>query len=240
MRITYLYNSGFILEFPKTAIVVDYYAPGHSAAGLASAIHTALTQPGKKPYVFVTHSHADHFDPTVATWRSSIADLGFIVSGDVSLECIGGTTIINPGDVFNDGALAVRAFGSTDAGVSLLIETDGLSVFHAGDLNNWHWNEECSPGEAAAYEASYLSELRLLLEYTDTLDVAIFPIDPRLGRDYTRGAQQFLERMKVRFFVPMHFREEYAAANAFSKEATKYGTRFVELHNMCQAFDIPF
>ena len=34
----------------------------------------------------------------------------------------------------------VHEFGSTDEGGSFYVETDGLRIFHAGDLNHWHWD----------------------------------------------------------------------------------------------------
>lgn len=30
------------------------------------------------------------------------------------------------------------AAGSTDSGVSWIVETEGKRIFHAGDLNNWY------------------------------------------------------------------------------------------------------
>jgi hypothetical protein len=38
--------------------------------------------------------------------------------------------------------LEVRTFGSTDAGVSFWLRADGLTIFHAGDLNWWRWSGE--------------------------------------------------------------------------------------------------
>ena len=43
----------------------------------------------------------------------------------------------------------MRAFRSTDQGVSFLAEAGGTRVFHAGDLNFWHWRAESTPAEVA-------------------------------------------------------------------------------------------
>ena len=43
--------------------------------------------------------------------------------------------------------LRIQAFGSTDVGISFLIHLQGKSIFHAGDLNNWHWSEESTEQE---------------------------------------------------------------------------------------------
>ena len=50
-------------------------------------------------------------------------------------------------------------------------------------------------------------------------DAAMFPVDPRLGKDYMRGAQQFVDAIEVDHFIPMHFGEHYAKANAFAPYA---------------------
>ena len=59
-------------------------------------------------------------------------------------------------------------------------------------------------------------ELDCICSYTRNMDVVMFPVDPRLGTEYMRGARQFVEQIKTSIFVPMHFDEAYARAAAFS------------------------
>ena len=68
-----------------------------------------------------------------------------------------------------------------------------------------------------------------LYDYTHELDVAMFPVDPRLGREYMRGPEQFVKRIKTNIFVPMHFAPDYGKANAFRVLAEAYGTHFIEI-----------
>ena len=107
----------------------------------------------------------------------------------------------------------MKAFGSTDEGGSFLLEWNNLRIFHAGDLNNWHWNEEVAKEESLSYENNFLCELELLAEESDRLDLVMFPVDPRLGSDYMKGATQVISRIGVRYFLPMHFGEQYEKAN---------------------------
>ena len=70
----------------------------------------------------------------------------------------------------------MQAFGSTDAGASFYIEHKRRKIFHAGDLNNWHWNEEVAKDEACIYENQYICELELLSEqvaadYKKTIEI---------------------------------------------------------------------
>ena len=66
----------------------------------------------------------------------------------------------------------------------------------------------------------------------------MFPVDPRLGQEYMLGAKQFVDRFRVGMFVPMHFDEEYACANAFREYAESRGVCFVELTYRGEEFKI--
>ena len=70
-------------------------------------------------------------------------------------------------------------------------------IFHAGDLNNWHWKEESTEGEVREAENAYLAELELLARRTNRVDLATFPVDPRLGQEYMLGAKQFVDHFRV-------------------------------------------
>jgi len=72
-------------------------------------------------------------------------------------------------------------------GGSFLVRHGDRLIFHAGDLNNWHWNEEVSNEEALAFENAYLCELELLSETTNRLYLVMFPVDPRLGEGVHEG-----------------------------------------------------
>ncbi len=69
-------------------------------------------------------------------------------------------------------------------------------------------------------------------------DVAMFPVDSRIGKDYMRGAEQFVERIKIAIFVPMHFSEQYESGNAFRTFAESAGCRFLAITRLGESFDI--
>ena len=84
------------------------------------------------------------------------------------------------------------------------MKIDGEKVFHAGDLNNWHWEKESTTDEIEEAEQNYLDEINNLSNDVDSLYLVMFPVDPRMEGDITRGARQFLEKIRVKYFVPMH------------------------------------
>ena len=181
---------------------------------------------GEAFYVLSSHFHADHFNPEVLTWRSLHPDIHYILSADIAKHRRAprsAATFLHKGESYSDARLTVKAFGSTDEGVSFLLTLDGVTLYHAGDLNNWHWQDESTPEEVRKAEGDYLAELRNIQREVEAVDVAFFPVDNRMGSDYMRGARQFVEAIRVGLFVPMHYDEEVAAAAAFRPIAQANG-----------------
>ncbi len=146
--------------------------------------------------MFVSHAHRDH---------CSDAALGLIERGrargvvafDVRRK--GPWHRIWPGDRLDAGGVSVRAFRSTDAGVSFLAEAGGLRVFHAGDLNFWHWREESTGAEVEEARRAFdraVSEIE-----GEAVDVAFFPVDPRMAGGYDEGALEFAGRVRPRVVI---------------------------------------
>lgn len=232
MRLTYIYHSGFAIEAENFTIIIDYYQD--SIDKLHGVVTDRLLHRPQKLYVLVSHGHADHFNPEILQWRSKRSDITYIFSKDVEKlpnMDFRDVIFIDKDDSYKDQILHIDAFGSTDLGVSFRIKADNKMIFHAGDLNNWHWNEESTEEEIKDAENFYLKELNHLAESTPFLDVAMFPVDPRLGKDYMKGADQLLKKIPTSLFIPMHFDVAYEKAAAIESIAEKYKTKvFIPLH----------
>lgn len=160
----------------------------------------------KTLYVFASHAHADHFNPEVLNWKKQKTEIRYIFSADIKESAPNADAVfLNKHDNYKDENLSVNAFGSTDIGVSFLVEFAGKKIFHAGDLNNWHWKAESSEEESKEAQAKYLEEVLDISIYTNKIDLCFFPLDPRLGADYELGAKQFLSAIDCKIFSPMHF-----------------------------------
>lgn len=225
MKLTYIYHSGYAIEGEGFTILIDYYKDSVTAdEGL---VHEELLKKGGRLYVLCTHSHHDHFNPEILQWKNERPDIIYVFSKELLLS---GTTTATDAiyldklEVYTDNLLSVKAYGSTDLGGSFLIQIENKTIFHAGDLNNWHWNQESTPEEIEEAETYYAKELNLLATDVKHLNLAMFPVDPRLGKDYMKGAQQFVDTIKTDIFVPMHFGEAYDKAAAFAVYAKKDGT----------------
>lgn len=226
MKLIYVYHSCFAVESENFTMLIDYYKDPSG-----KIVQHLPERPGRL-YVLSSHSHPDHFNKKVLEWKQQKGDIRYIFSKDI-LQAGKATetdaVYLDKFDIYEDGQVHVQAFGSTDIGGSFLIKTEGKKIFHAGDLNNWHWKDESTPEESAGYEMNFLKEVDELAENVSRLDVAMFPVDPRLGKEYMSGARQFIDKIEVDLFVPMHFGAAYAKANAFRAYAHSKGTRFFEL-----------
>lgn len=230
MKITYLDHSGFVVELPTATLVFDYYRdPSH-------ALHKILEHRSELPVIFfVSHRHPDHYNPGIYELAQNCKRT-YVVSNDVPAKEIPSTLAVqgmSPGDYVESlpGGIAVRAYGSTDSGVSFLVTTaDGKKIFHAGDLNNWHWSDDSTPREVAKAEDHFRVIINRIAADTPAIDVAMFPVDTRMGTDFARGARQFLQTVKVANFLPMHFGNKYDEACDFAQYGNPASTTFHCLH----------
>lgn len=234
MKLTFIYNSGFLFETGTANILFDYYRKGHDI------IRQVLASP-LPLYVLVSHSHPDHFNPNCLGWKSKHKAIHYIFADELRSAAAGRDkeVVYMPiGGVYSDMLLTVEAFGSTDIGCSFYLTIGDTTVFHAGDLNNWHWSDESTPDETEQAERDFMHQLDRLAVVHNTVHLAMFPVDARIGNDYARGARQFLEAVHTDVFVPMHFWSAADAAAAFAPEAQKTGARFVMLRQTGEWVDV--
>lgn len=105
------------------------------------------------------------------------------------------------GDTLEAEGLTVTMFGSTDAGGSFLVDTGTHRIFHAGDLNWWHWSGD-TPENIA--EAKALKEKEFAPLTGLSVDIMMFPVDARLEVAREWGALEVLGMMNTKLFIPMH------------------------------------
>lgn len=216
-NITYIFHSGFAVETETCILVFDYWMdPAH--------IMPHLVEKGKHVYVLVSHFHEDHYNKDIFNWwkDNPFTPFTYILSKDIlkhrRARKDDANVWLSKGGTWQDENIRVVATGSTDSGVSWIVEVGGKRLFHAGDLNNWYArfltddygggtiiSEEFGEIDPLREEKQYLGELKDIQKTADSFDIVFFPVDGRIGNGYTRGARQFVERFKVGLFVPMHF-----------------------------------
>ena len=224
VSIRYLYHSGFLVQTAKTALVFDYY--NDTADTGRRALEFGIMEPAlfalQKGLVLVSHNHTDHFNPVIFKWHGDGRDVRYVVDNGVTVR---DTEVIrvSPGDTVTTQDAVVRVFGSTDEGCSFHVCVDGINIFHAGDLNFWHWkNEPDSPSIATAKEG-FLAVMRSLQGLP--MDVAFFPVDARMGEGFAMGAAYFVRQCQPKWLVPMHFTALPHGAALFARQTRVPGTK---------------
>lgn len=205
-RIFFLSHSGFLMELSDCVLLFDVYRDP------AKVIPSFLA--GEKPvYVFVSHVHGDHFQPVIYDWADRAA--GYFVHKECAPKRpLPKVHLMEPGDAADACGLSVSMYGSTDEGGSFLIRHGARTIFHAGDLNWWHWAGESDEENRAARDA-YFAELEMLSGVP--VDVAFFPVDARQAVAREWGVSAFLARVPVKeLLVPMHaFGSRWCPSYAF-------------------------
>ena len=163
MEITYLDNSSFHIALENTTFVFDYF---HALSDQKSALDDGLvgqediSRPGTT-YVFATHNHYDHYNKSILTWQKHNPRIRYIF--DNGVESKSDSIIrLKEGDDYSDGEIEVKAFGSTDIGISFLVKAKEMTLFHAGDLNFWHWEEEADAQFIQKAEDDFMVQLEAI------------------------------------------------------------------------------
>lgn len=77
MKTTYLNHCGFTVELQEMTLLFDYYKG------------TIPELPVEKPlYVFVSHSHKDHFNSEIFALSHKYSNITFILSNDITFHTL--------------------------------------------------------------------------------------------------------------------------------------------------------
>ncbi len=235
MQITYIHHSSFLVELDSVYLLFDY------TGGQLPDI-----DPAKKLFVFASHAHGDHFSPQIYDLAGSRTNIQYILSDDIWQNQVPErqacrTEFIDAGSSldFKEDHLHVTAFHSTDQGVAFLIEHNGTVIYHAGDLNHWHWNGE--PDEwNEQMAADYHRELERIKEYGARPDIAFLPLDGRLEEWFWLGLDEFMNTVGADMVFPMHFWKDYTVIDKLKRHScsASYRDKIASIERPGQAFVI--
>jgi len=206
MKATFINHSCFLLELDSVCLLFDWWK------GELPSL------PEKPLLIFASHWHEDHFSPDLFSIRADAYIFGdmdkpWLAKKGASEEVLERSISMSGNETASpmDG-ITVETLPSTDEGVAFLVTVDGKTIFHAGDLNWWHWEGEpdpWNPNMAKAFQ-SYAEPLR-----GRAIDLAMLPLDPRLNEDGFRGPKYFLEIANIRRWLPMHQWKKFGFTEQF-------------------------
>lgn len=220
MTLTYIWHDCFVFSDEKASIVFDFWKDPTVKEDELPDFITSLDK-SKPLYIVVSHHHKDHYTKRIFEWSKIFTNIRYVLSKDVVKYC---RHILNPdsiysgqkpspesiirlahGESYEDDIVKIDAFGSTDIGNSYAITIDGKTLFHAGDLNAWIWMDESTEEEVEQAIIDYNNILETIYSSYRYFDIAMFPVDSRIGSGYYTGAKIFVRKFEVAHFFPMHF-----------------------------------
>ena len=227
MTVTYLYHSGFVVEFDDIVLVFDYYKG-----------ELPETVRGKKLYVFSSHYHKDHFQYKVFDGALEY-DATYVLSKDIRTKGPEGRTVkVKRRQNLSVDELQIQTLRSTDEGVAFLVRVKGITLYHAGDLNWWHWEEE-GPEYNEKMKRDYQAEIGTI--EGEHIDLAFVPLDPRLEEAYGWGIDYFMRHTETIRLFPMHLWGGYKTIPRFIADplSEDYRDRIVKIERRQQSFEMP-
>jgi L-ascorbate metabolism protein UlaG (beta-lactamase superfamily) len=212
MRIYFLHHSAVAAVLDKSLLVFDHFLCEGRGLENGSVGEEDLKKAGAV-YVFSSHSHYDHFNSGVFKWAEINPNTVFILDSTIKDLKLPEKVLperkvfLSRGDTYEDGYIKIREFGSTDIGGSFYAQCEGISFFHAGDLNYWHWRDDGDEKYARLMKIYFDRELKFIRSGIESIDYAFFPVDSRIGSGYDEGADMFIETMKPKVFIPIHAKD---------------------------------
>lgn len=236
LDVTYYHHSGFSAAMDDVLLVFDYWLGEKGELPENKRITPEMLRAYKEIYVFISHEHPDHLDPAVFEWRKEV-NVTYIVSGDMPVGTRGRR--MSPGDeMVLSPRVKVKAFESTDLGVSFLVDLCGVHIFHAGDLNFWHWREESTIKEIEEADERFRQAVDPIMK--ESIDLAFFPVDPRQGRLFDAGANYFILSVKPRLLIPMHFWGRAEIAEEYARRARCKQTEVIAMTHFGEQIRLEF
>jgi L-ascorbate metabolism protein UlaG (beta-lactamase superfamily) len=212
MKVYFLHHSAVAVSLDKSLLIFDHYICDGKGTEKGSVGEEDIKN-ASAVYVFASHSHGDHFSKDIFKWAEINPNTVYLLDStirDLKLpekSIPEKTAFLSRGDTYSDGYISVKEFGSTDIGGSFYVQCEGVSIFHAGDFNYWHWRDDGDKDYTRQMKLYFDRELRFMRADIESIDYAFFPVDSRMGSGYDEGADIFIKTMKPKVFIPIHAKD---------------------------------
>lgn len=227
MKVTYLEHSGFAVEYKNYVLIFDWYK------GKVPEFDVT-----KKVYVFSSHAHYDHFNQNIFTWKEDYPDIHYILSADIVTDTEGAkVTYVVANQEYQVDDLKVQTLHSTDEGVAFVVYAEDKVIYHAGDLNWWHWEEE-DDAYNRMMRGDYQKEIETLAG--EKIDLAFVVLDPRQEEQFYWGFDWYMRHTDTKIVFPMHMWKQYEVQDRLigMEVSEPYREKIMRIREMGQVFEL--
>ncbi|HSG28931.1 MAG TPA: ankyrin repeat domain-containing protein [Candidatus Krumholzibacterium sp.] len=210
--IYFLGHSAWAVKTRNNLMIFDFFRDGVAAdsPSLCNGTIDPAELAGCKVTVFASHQHGDHYWPGIFEWGEQVEDITYFL-GHQPRDTVPEFTFMPPRMVEQFGDIKLTTISSTDSGVGMLIEVDGVTIFHGGDHAN---------GRLGLMD-EFTDEIDFLAENCPRPDICIMGIRGcSLGTppQVKEGVVYALGKLKPKTFLPMHAGADGAAYREFIEE----------------------
>ena len=227
MKITYIHHSSFSVELDRRILLFDYFQG-----------NIPYFDKNKKLYIFSSHSHHDHFNKSIFKIEETHPDVTYILSNDINAPKSENIKLMAANERLLIDDLEIETLESSDLGVAFIIRVENKTIYHAGDLNWWHWEGENSPEDNAYAEKIFKAPINKIKG--KEIDLAFLPLDPRQGDQYYLGFDYFMRNTHTKSAFPMHLWKTYSLVKTFkaSNYSLDYKDKIIEVNHDGEEFKI--
>lgn len=223
MKVKYYGHSGFSVELENHWFLFDYYT------GSIPEIPE-----NKSAYIFVSHHHPDHLNPKIFAWQKEHPDSRYILANDIYREYPQQFGAENchfvRGEMTKEfGDVKVQTLFSTDCGVAFLVNAEGKTIYHAGDLCLWLW-EGMDKNESRQMMGTFMKYVSPLKNIP--IDLAFLTLDNRQGKGAYLNTDYYMRHFSIKTCIPMHYFGDTDIADRFKADASSelYRDRIVKMN----------
>ncbi len=246
MQVIFIHHSCFLVEVDDKVLIFDYF-DGNRVKDYHFSGKIPTYAKDTPIYMFASHSHQDHYDMDILRWAEQYENIHYILSKDVRISPnflrkhgIDPTVrdkvlFVTPDHKYDLDGMVIKTLRSTDVGVAFYVDVDGVTLFHAGDLNDWRM-EGAGDLVGGKMSREYRFQIHKLAKVP--INLAFVPMDPRLGRYQFDGIDYFLKHTSAEFVFPMHMWQDYSGITEYKKQITNLGMadRIMEISRENQVF----
>lgn len=219
----YLGHAGWAVKTKNHLLIFDYVSLSRTGEmpenpSLASGYIEPSEIENCSVFVFVSHGHGDHFDPTIFEWENSIKNITYI---------FGWQADENPKYVYLKDPRVKKTFDGLEVctinhdfdgipEVAYLVKVDGLVIYFSGDHGST--GEELNP--------VFRDNIDYLSQQASDIDMAfISQFGNRGGGEVNSGDLYTISKLGPKVTLPMHQGGGERFYKKFAKEAKQKGAR---------------